>query len=105
MIAFWKSKISEDKMRRPLPAYWERPPPETWVGYEPEYQLHRDDEPAPPPSEHRPCQPEGGQQPGARLASPGRAGARLDKGGAAGTDPGRGLAAIHTRRTDGFLLY
>ena len=42
---------------------------------------------------------------GARLVSPGHTGAPLDKGGAAGTDPGRGMAAIHTRRTDGFLLY
>ena len=39
-----------------------RPPPEMRVGYEPEYQLHRDGEPPPAPSECRFGQPEGGQE-------------------------------------------
>ena len=62
MIAFWKSKISEDmEGGRSLPI-WERPPPETRVGYEPEHQLHRDGKPPPASSERRPCQPEGSQE-------------------------------------------
>ena len=45
------------------------------------------------------------RQPGTHMVSPGRSGAPLDQVRAAGTDPGWGMAAIHTRRTDGFLLY
>ena len=62
MIAFGNLRFQKiGSGGRSLPI-WERPPPETRVGHEPEYQLYRDDEPPPPPPERRPCQPEGGQE-------------------------------------------